>query len=126
MHLQPKSREISFAHFLFLSHSTVLKLLPRTRQYQPTSLSPRICISIISMEQNGRASEYKGSFQYKIRRLIVRSREASKPRDLYLESSDRSEISLAPWCILDFVKSYDKTSYRILKPAPGNFIRFCV
>ena len=30
--------------------------------------------------------------QYPIRRLFVRSREVSKPRDLYLELSDRSEI----------------------------------
>ena len=30
-------------------------------------------------------------FQYPIR-LIVRSREVSKPQDLYLELSDRSEI----------------------------------
>ena len=35
-------------------------------------------------------------FQYPIRRLIVRSRKVSKPRDLYLESSDRSEIWQAP------------------------------
>ena len=31
-------------------------------------------------------------FQYPIRRLTVRSRKVSKPRDLYLELSDRSEI----------------------------------
>ena len=31
-------------------------------------------------------------FQCSIRRLIVRSRTVSKPRDLYLELSDRSEI----------------------------------
>ena len=35
-------------------------------------------------------------FQYSIRRLIVRSRKVSKPRDLYLELSDRSEIWQAP------------------------------
>ena len=39
--------------------------------------------------------------QYTIRRLIVRSRKASKPRDLYLELLDRSQIWHAPqqhWC----------------------------
>ena len=35
-------------------------------------------------------------FQYPIRRLTVRSRNVSKPRDLYLELSDRSEIWQAP------------------------------
>ena len=35
-------------------------------------------------------------FQYPIRRRIVRSREVSMPRDLYLESSDRSEIWQTP------------------------------
>ena len=37
----------------------------------------------------------RATFQYPIRRLIVRSREVLKPRDLYLELSDRSEISQA-------------------------------
>ena len=35
-------------------------------------------------------------FQYTIRRLIVKSRKVSKPRDLYQELSDRSEIWQAP------------------------------
>ena len=35
-------------------------------------------------------------FQYPIRRLIVRSREVSKPRDWYLELCDSSEIWQAP------------------------------
>ena len=38
----------------------------------------------------------RAPFQYPIRRLIVRSRKVSKPRDLYLELSDRSEIWQAP------------------------------
>ena len=37
-----------------------------------------------------------GPFQYPIRRLAVRSRKVSKPRDLYLELYDRSEIWQAP------------------------------
>ena len=36
------------------------------------------------------------SFQYPIRCLIARSRQVSKPRDLYLELYDRSEIWQAP------------------------------
>ena len=39
---------------------------------------------------------YQGPFQHPIRRLIVRSRKVSKPWDLYLELSDRSEIWQAP------------------------------
>ena len=36
---------------------------------------------------------HQGPFQYPIRRLIVRSREVSKPRDLYLELSDRWNLT---------------------------------
>ena len=36
--------------------------------------------------------ESRAPSQYPIRRLSVRSRKVSKPRDLYLELSDRSEI----------------------------------
>ena len=46
--------------------------------------------------QNATISSQHYPFQYLIRRFIVRSRKASKPRDLYLESSDRSEIWQAP------------------------------
>ena len=38
----------------------------------------------------------RAPFQYPIRSLIVRSREVSKPRDLYLELFDCSEIWQAP------------------------------
>ena len=55
--------------------------------------------------------------QYKIRRLIVRSREVSKPRDLYLELSDRSEIWQALWqhccrCACQISKRYDNLKYQ--------------
>ena len=39
------------------------------------------------------SDETRAPSQYPIRRIIVRSREVLKPRDLYLELSDRSEIS---------------------------------
>ena len=42
--------------------------------------------------RNSRHVATLAPFQYPIRRLIVRSREVSKPRDLYSELSDRSEI----------------------------------
>ena len=75
-------------------------------------------------------------FQYPIRYLTVRYRKASKPRDLYLELSDPSEIWQAPrhhcyWCACQISKrcddfsygsrtlSYDKASYQILKHGPG-------
>ena len=81
--------------------------------------------------------------QYPKRRLSVRSRKVSKPRDLYLELSDRSETSAAvlPMCLSNFkairqfkvpiswlrnyTRSYEKTSFRILRRGPegepGNY-----
>ena len=51
-------------------------------------------------------------FQHSIRRLITRSRDVSKPRDLYLELSDRSEIWQTPRqqccrCACQIWKRYD-------------------
>ena len=42
------------------------------------------------------SGETRAPFQYPVGRLTVRSRKVSKPRDLYLELSDRSEIWQAP------------------------------
>ena len=50
------------------------------------------------------AKKSRTLFQYPKRRLIVRSHKVSKPRDLYLTSSDRFEIWQAPrqhWCQCD-------------------------
>ena len=76
--------------------------------------------------------------QYPKRRLFVRSRQVSKPRDLYLELSDRSEIwqALRQQCCrcacqiskrYDNLKyqsrgfeTYEKTSFRILRRGPGH------
>ena len=69
--------------------------------------------------------------QYPKRRLSVRSRKVSKPRDLYLELSDRSEICLSNFKAIrqfkvpiswlrDFTRSYGKTSFRILRRGPGS------
>ena len=82
-----------------------------------------------------RCSESWVAFQYPIRRLIVTSHKASKLRDLHLELCDRSENRqcFRSACqiskqyddlnyhsrIRGFMRSYDKTSYRILKRAPG-------
>ena len=84
-------------------------------------------------------------FQYPIKRLMVRSRKALKPRDLYLKLSDRSEIWHAPRqqccrrackipkrceffkpqsCAFETARSHDKTSYRILKRGPGLSARY--
>ena len=66
-------------------------------------------------------------FQYPIRRLIVRFREISKPRDWYFGLSHRFEI----WSYNPKYKSRGfetlrdlkkKASYRILKQAPGHII----
>ena len=76
--------------------------------------------------------------QYPKRRLSVRSRKVSKPRDLYLELPDRSEIwqAVLPMCLSnfkairqskvpiswlrDFTRSYENTSFRILRRGPGS------
>ena len=39
---------------------------------------------------------FRDPFQYRVRRLIVRSREVSKSRNMYLDISDRSEIWQTP------------------------------
>ena len=56
-------------------------------------------------------------FQYPIRRLIVRAREVSKPRDWYLEPPDRSEIwqALRQHCCriaCQIKKRYDNLNYQ--------------
>ena len=55
--------------------------------------------------------------QYPKRRLFVRSRKVSKPRDLYLELSDRSEIWQALRqhccrCACQISKRYDNSKYQ--------------
>ena len=55
--------------------------------------------------------------QYPKRRLFVRSREVSKPRDLYLKLSDRSEIWQALRqhccrCACQISKRYDNLKYQ--------------
>ena len=60
--------------------------------------------------------------QYPIRRLIVRSRGVSKPRDLYLELSDRSDIWQAhrqQCCrrVCQISKRYDNLKYYHAYPA---------
>ena len=44
----------------------------------------------------GHQQTYQALFQHPIKRLIIRSREVSKPQDLCLELSDRSDIGQAP------------------------------
>ena len=62
--------------------------------------------------------------QYPKRRLSVRSRKVSKPRDLYLESMCLSNFKAIrqfkvpiSW-LRDFTRSYEKTSFRILRRGP--------
>ena len=60
---------------------------------------------------------YKVPSQYPKRRLSVRSRKVSKPRDLYLELSDRSEIWQALRqqccrCACQISKRYDNLKYQ--------------
>ena len=58
----------------------------------------------------------RSPFQCPIMRLIVRSRNISKPRNLYLELSDHSD-SLQPhrqqcWCAYQITKRCDKLNYQ--------------
>ena len=60
---------------------------------------------------------FRAPSQYPKRRLIVRSREVSKPRNLYLELSDRSEIWQALRqhccrCACQISKRYDNLKYQ--------------
>ena len=109
-----------------LNHAEYIKIL----QYQPF---------VLENHRLQEDSSYKdqGPSQYPKRRLSVRSRQVSKPRDLYLELSDRSEIwqaVLPMWLsnfkairqfkvpiswLRDFTRSYEKTSFRILRRGPG-------
>ena len=65
--------------------------------------------------------------QYPKRRLSVRSRQVSKPRDMYLELSDRSEIWWIPisW-LQDLTRSYEKTSFRLLRRGPGSWCCYSI
>ena len=59
----------------------------------------------------------RGPSQYQKRRLSVRSRKVSKPRDLYIELSDRSEIWQALRqqccrCACQISKRYDNLKYQ--------------
>ena len=61
--------------------------------------------------------ETRAPSQYPKRRLSVRSRKVSKPRDLYLELSDRSEIWQALRqhccrCACQISKRYDNSKYQ--------------
>ena len=62
-------------------------------------------------------NEHRAPSHYPKRRLFVRSREVSKPRDLYLELSDRSEIWQALRqhccrCACQISKRYDNLKYQ--------------
>ena len=56
--------------------------------------------------------------QYPKRRLSARSRKVSKPRNLYLELSERSEIlagtsaAVLPMCLSNLKKRYDNLKYQ--------------
>ena len=85
--------------------------------------------------------ENRALFQYLTGHLIVKSCKVSKLRDLYLELYDRSKnltgtsAAVLPMCLSnfkanlwvkiailllrDFMRSYDKRFYRILKHGPG-------
>ena len=64
----------------------------RYRVFADDCLQYRVLESISDQVQLQREFMNLGPSQYPKRRLSVRSRKVSKPRELYLELSDRSEI----------------------------------
>ena len=104
-------------------------------------VSPPSAWSSLDAVHPGSNSPARAPCQYPKRRLPVRYRRVSKPRDLYLELSDRSEIwqALRQQCcrcaclnfkairqfkvpiswLRDLTRSYEKTSFRILRRGPN-------
>ena len=79
---------------------------------KPPRLTRLFLQQLVGNKENTRAPS-----QYPKRRLIVRSREVSKPRDLYLELFDRSEIWQALRqhccrCACQISKRYDNLKYQ--------------
>ena len=72
--------------------------------YFPKHNTSRVCVCIqgwsvwagVVPVHICRCMEFRTLFWYLIRRLTLRSSKVSKPQDLYLELSDRSEIWHAP------------------------------
>ena len=121
--------------FIENERTSFFSLRPFLLECTQNASNLNLCLEWISWQ--GMFLEYTALFWYSIRRLIVASREDSKPRDLYLELFDRSKIwqthrqyycqcvcQISKRCddlnyqsrgFRDFMRSYDKTSYRILK-----------
>ena len=72
------------------------ELVLRRKREASASVKLLITCQWTPRESHGEHEESRALFQYPIRRLIIRSRRVSKPWDLYLELSDRSEIGPAP------------------------------
>ena len=100
-------------------------LVNKTKQNKPEwlflwhSLSVPVRIMLFFAEFRMMTSWHgrRAPSQYPKRRLSVRSRQVSKPRDLYLELSDRSEIWQALWqqccrCACQISKRYDNLKYQ--------------
>ena len=86
-------------------------------------------LSVILIWRDIRQLTYRAPFQYKIRDVVVKSREDSKPLDLYLDLSNHSEIwqaALLPMCLANF---YSDAITQISNPAASRlhgFLRYDV
>ena len=83
------SRSVSRKVNNFHSENCILKLM--SAKWRPLFLGLNVLSSRL-MSSHKRSMGFRAPSQYPKRRLIVRSREVSKPRDLNLEFADRSEI----------------------------------
>ena len=105
-----------------------------------------VCIVHMSLYNNIMLFTTGAPSQYPKRRLFVRSREVSKPRDWYFKLSYRVEIwqthrqqskCLSNFRVIgqfqiqisrlqDFTRSYEKTSFRILRRGPGPHLIYAI
>ena len=103
-------------HFTLLSIRIILQLLSKKLKPHVYLMANIVCK--MRMPDNDLTSiRARAPSQYPKRRLSVRSRKVSKPRDLYLELSDRSEIWQALRqqccrCACQISKRYDNLKYQ--------------
>ena len=106
----------AYRRYIFLKHRKIYRLSNKVNQAADTreNMQPTMnmfCIQAILLQKLWAPSQYPKS------RLSVRSRKVSKPRDLYLELSDRSEIWQALRqqccrCACQISKRYDNLKYQ--------------
>ena len=103
-----------------LSNTRLYHTMNNSYHFNPTMqfyVLPQ-CLLLWNSIFHGRDQQWsRAPSQYPKRRLFVKSRKVSKPRDLYLELSDRSEIWQALRqqccrCACQISKRYDNSKYQ--------------